>query len=121
MNTPTALAQKRTVWLTLSFGLAGIIAMLTLMPQVEMPAGPRGIDKLYHVAAFAALVFPTSLLRPELWRSAGFLAISYGVVIEIVQPAFARSGDISDLLADVLGVAVGIILGLAARRILGWQ
>ena len=118
MNFLAAFVQKRTVWLTLSFGLAGIIAVLTLIPQVEMPAGPRGIDKLYHVAAFAALVFPTALLRPGRWRSAGFIAILSGGIIEIIQPAVGRSSDMSDLLADALGVAVGILLGLAVRRIL---
>lgn len=110
--------QKQTVWLTLSFGLAATIAVLTLIPQVEMPAGPHGLDKLYHMAAFAALVFPTALLRPGRWRSAGFIAILYGGIIEIIQPAFGRSSDMSDLLADALGVAGGILLGLAARRIL---
>ena len=117
----SAFVQKRIVWLTLSFGLAGTIAVLTLMPQVEIPAGPRGIDKLYHLVAFAALVFPTALLRPERWRCAGLIAILYGGIIEIIQPAFARSSDMSDLLADALGVAVGIGLGLAARRTLNWR
>lgn len=88
------------------------------MPQVELPAGPRGIDKLYHVVAFAALVFPTALLWPDRWRSAGWLAILYGGILEIIQPAFGRSADISDLLADALGVTVGILLGLAARQLL---
>jgi VanZ family protein len=118
MNGTTTFVQKRTVWLVLSLGLAVTIAVLTLMPQVELPAGPPGIDKLYHVVAFAALAFPTALLRPERWRSAGCLAILYGGIIEIIQPAFGRSADISDLLADALGVTVGILLGLAARRIL---
>ncbi len=121
MTTLTAFVQTRAVWLLLSFGIAATIAALTLLPQVQMPAGPRNIDKLYHVAAFAALVFPTSLLRPERWRIAVFIAIFYGGAIEIIQPTLARSGDISDLLADILGVAVGIILGLTARRMLGWR
>ena len=87
------------------------------MRQLEMHAGPRGMDKLYHLEAFAARVFPTALQRPGRWRSAGFIAILYGGIIEIIQPVFGRSSDMSDLLADALGVAVGILLGLAARQI----
>jgi VanZ family protein len=119
MNTITVtFIQNRTVWLLLSIGLAVTVAVLTLMPQASMPVGPQGIDKVYHMVAFAALIFPTAMLRPKRCLAAGCLAILYGGMIEVIQPAFGRSADMSDLLADVLGVATGIFLGLAARRIL---
>ncbi len=114
-------SQNRTVWLILSLCLATIIAVLTLSPQVSMPVAAHGLDKLYHLAAFAALVFPTAMLRPRWWRSVSILAILYGGIIEIVQPVFGRSAEMSDLLADGLGVMIGILLGLAARQLLGWR
>ncbi|MFQ3251754.1 MAG: VanZ family protein [Loktanella salsilacus] len=118
MNTITAtVAHNRTVWLLLSFGLAVTIAALTLMPQASMPVGPQGVDKLYHMAAFATLIFPTALLRPKWCLRFGCLAILYGGLIEAIQPIFGRSADMSDFWADGLGVAMGIFLGLAARRI----
>jgi VanZ family protein len=116
-NITFALIQNRTVWLLLSIGLAATVAVLTLMPQASMPVGPQGIDKVYHMVAFAALIFPTAMLRPKSCLRFGCLAILYGGMIEAIQPAFGRSADMSDLLADVLGVAIGIFLGLAARRI----
>jgi VanZ family protein len=118
MNTITAtFVQNRTPWLLLSLGLAATIAALTLMPQASMPVGPQGVDKLYHMVAFAALIFPTALLRPKWCLRLGCLAILYGGLIEAIQPVFGRSADMSDFWADGLGVAMGIFLGLAARRI----
>jgi VanZ family protein len=118
VNTITAIfAHSRTVWLLLSFGLAATIAALTLMPQASMPAGPQGVDKLYHMVAFAALIFPTVLLRPTWCLRFGCLAILYGGIIEAIQPVFGRSADMSDFWADGLGVAMGIFLGVATRRI----
>jgi VanZ family protein len=111
------LIQNRTPSLLLSVVLAATIAALTLMPQASMPVGPQGVDKLYHMVAFAALIFPTAMLRPKSCLRFGCLAIVYGGIIEAIQPVFGRSADMSDFWADGLGVAMGIFLGLAARRI----
>ena len=117
-NITFPLIQSRTTfWLLLSLGLAATIAALTLMPQASMPVGPQGVDKLYHMVAFAALIFPTALLRPKWCLRFGCLAILYGGIIEAIQPVFGRSADMSNFWADGLGVAMGIFLGLAARRI----
>ena len=118
MNTITStFAQNRIPWLFLSLGLATTIAALTLIPQASMPVGPQGVDKVYHMIAFAALIFPTAMLRPKKCLRFGRLAIVYGGIIETIQPVFGRSADMSDFWADGLGVAIGIFLGLAARRI----
>ena len=118
MNTITAtFVQNRTPRLLLSLGLAATIAALTLMPQASMPVGPQGVDKLYHMVAFAALIFPTAMLRPKSGLRFGCLAILYGGIIEAIQPVFGRSADMSDFWADGLGVTIGIFFGLAARRI----
>ncbi|WP_162791891.1 hypothetical protein [Sulfitobacter sp. DFL-23] len=69
------------------------------------------------MVAFAALIFPTALLRPKWCLRFGCLEILYGGIIEAIQPIFGRSADMSDFWADGLGVAMGIFLGLAARRI----
>lgn len=106
------------MWLLLSLGLAVVIAGLTLMPPGLFPKGPHGIDKLYHASAFAALVFPTAILRPRATGAAASLSLLYGGAIEAIQPLVGRTADISDLIADGLGVLIGIGLGLVARRIL---
>jgi VanZ family protein len=111
-----ALLQTRSSWLAPSFALAVVIGALTLMPQPVAPMGPQWIDKLYHLLAFAALVFPTGFLRPKRLVAAGVLALFYGAAIELIQPAVGRSGELGDLLADGIGILVGIALGLAVRR-----
>lgn len=120
---PAALSRRwiTAVWLVLSLGLAAVIGVLTLMPVAFVPEGPRGVDKLYHALAFAALVFPTASLRPRLLWAVAPLALLYGAAIEIIQPHVGRSGEVADLIADGLGVAIGIGLGLLVRRLLSWR
>lgn len=113
-----ALLQTRAVWLGLSLALTLVIGVLTLMPQPVRPMRLHGIDKLYHLLAFAALTFPTGFLRPRMLVAAGVLALLYGGAIEIIQPAVGRSRELADLLADGVGILLGIALGLAARRLL---
>jgi hypothetical protein len=98
--------------------LAVIIAVLTLAP---MPAGgPAGSDKICHILAFACLAFPLPLVRPRLaiWVVLG--VISYGGLIEMIQPFFGRQAEWADLIADgigaILGATVAHQLGLWLRR-----
>lgn len=109
--------RARRGWLLVSVALAGVIAVATLMPQSQMQVGPVGMDKLYHLLAFAALVFPTALLRPDCLTLVLVLAIGYGGLIELVQPLVGRSTEWADLLADAMGAAVGAGLGLGLRRL----
>ena len=43
-------------------------------------------------------------------------ASAFGAIIELIQPNFNRSAELSDWVADTLGVLIGIGLGLAYRR-----
>lgn len=91
-------------------GLAAVITALTLMPQASMPAAPKVVDKLYHIGAFAALIFPTALVHLR-WRlRAGLLAVLYGGMIEVMQPAFGRTASGANLLADAINLLIGISL-----------
>ncbi len=105
--------------LSLSIVLTGItalvIAALTLMPppETDLPPGP---DKLYHLAAFVFLALPLAIIRPRwnLWMFVLFTA--FGAAIEIVQPYVGRSRELADLLADMAGIAIGMVAGLVIRR-----
>jgi len=77
------------------------------------PDGPHGVDQL---AAFAALLFSTTLLRPQWWLQAGCLAILYGGVIEVIQ-SFDRSARVLTSQPNRLALQ-SALLGLSARRIL---
>ena len=67
--------------------------------------------------AFAALAFP--LARTVRFGLLFVLtgASAFGAIIEFTQPTFNRSAELSDWIADTLGVLIGIGCGLAYRRV----
>ena len=76
------------------------------------PPAPQGSDKLVHFIAFAPLAFP--LARTGRF---GLIPVLIGAIIELIQPTFNRSAEVSDWIADTLGVLIGIGLGLTCRRV----
>jgi hypothetical protein len=88
----------------------------------EIAASAPGGDKLHHLLAFAALVFPAAAIRIRWTLPAMAFAVCYGWVIELIQPNFGRAYDLADLRADALGAMIGGLfgagLGFALRRIM---
>lgn len=104
------------VWLVSTLIIAILIAILTLMPTPHMPRSNSHWDKFAHLTAFLVLVFPTAALWPRVTAWIGLAAVLYGGVIELIQPFTGRSAELGDLLADGIGVGLGIILGASLRR-----
>ena len=94
-----------------------ILTVALLWPINQSPPAPEGIDKLVHLAAFAALVFPLARTGRVSLLLVFIGASAFGGLIELIQPTFNRSTDINDWIADILGVVLGIALGLIYRRI----
>ena len=88
------------------------LTVAMLWPLEAPPPAPQGSDKLVHFIAFAALAFP--LARTGRF---GLIPVLIGAIIELIQPTFNRSAELSDWVADTLGVIIGIGLGLAYRRV----
>ena len=87
------------------------------------PPGPDGpgrllTDKHLHALAFALLVLPTAVTAPRLALRLSPLALAFGGAIELIQPFFDRGAEWGDLLADGIGVAGGLLLGLALYPLL---
>lgn len=104
-------------WLPLTAALALHLAVL-YAPSPDAPSsGVPGQDKAVHVLVFA---LPTwAGLRAGLaarWFVPALLA--HSAVSEIVQALALpeRSGDGWDVLADAVGVAVGVLAFTTARR-----
>ena len=113
---------RRTVTaiaVTATFALGIAISWLTLTPQDLPDLGPTlPVDKLAHVAAFTALILPSSILRPRfLWWTFPLAAL-LGFSIELIQPYVGRSQEWMDVVADGIGLIVGTALGLMTRRFL---
>ena len=88
-----------------------------LWPLDQPAPAPAGSDKIVHFTAFAALAFPLARTGRFGLLPVFISASAFGGAIELIQPSFNRSADVNDWVADVVGVALGIGLGLLYRRL----
>ena len=104
-----------------AFVLVVLVSLGVLFaPADDVPAALPGVDKLVHLLLFGALALTgrwAAIRTPVL--AVGLAA--YGAVSEVLQALtpLARSGSVADLLADVAGIAVGLVcwqVGSALRR-----
>lgn len=79
--------------------------------------GPAGTDKLVHVSVFALLA-ATACRRFGTRPSVVAALVGYAAVSELVQLLALphRSGDWLDLVADAVGVALGVLCALPRSR-----
>ena len=101
--------------ITLILTITLTVAML--WPLESPPPAPDGRDKVVHLIAFAALSFPLARTGRIGLLPVFVGASTFGGLIELIQPTFNRSAAMNDWVADILGVALGIICGLIYRRI----
>lgn len=97
--------------------MAVTILYLALSPQaLQVSIGVN--DRILHFIAFAALILPCAifLARSLVWILP--LTLLFGGAIEILQPDFGRNASWSDFQADALGIAGGVVLGLALRSVM---
>lgn len=100
---------RMTIAMTLLLAMA--IAIGTLTPPDQAPRTPSGVDKLLHFAAFAALIFPAAVLRPDFLRWLLPVGMIYGGMIEIIQPIVGRQAEWGDFIANTLGAFAGAGVG----------
>lgn len=113
-------STSRRVW-----SLLGLIALIVQLVAVYRPSEPAlptslpGLDKFGHAAIFAAPVFclllaSRSIETGRLGRSARWpvpvIFFVHAVVSELIQHAFLahRDGDPFDVLADAVGISLGL-------------
>jgi VanZ family protein len=100
------------------WGCVLAVAVLSLTPVAHLPPQVFDVwDKAQHAFGFAVLTLLGWWAYPARVRAVLAGLLVYGVAIELAQGASGwRHGDVLDWLADAFGVAVGAILGWAARR-----
>ena len=101
-------------WLILSLCILLIITTLSLWPLDNLPLVP-GSDKTHHLIAYAALVLPVALRKPNRWMLLVVFFIFYSGLIELVQPYMNRYGEWLDLLANTAGVVCGVALAAVIK------
>ena len=106
----------------LAIGLSSLIAIgiavLTLTPASAPPLGPIAqSDKVYHVVAFAVLAFPIAFLRPSWLILTVPVYMAFGGLIEIVQPFVGRDRSLTDWVADLIGLGIGVAVGRTVAHV----
>jgi VanZ family protein len=94
-----------------------VVAVLSLVPQDELPATDVS-DKIEHFVAYAGLALLGLWAFPSRWRRLAMGLIAGGILMEVLQATlpFNRQGDVLDALANSAGVVIGLGLSLAVGR-----
>lgn len=100
------------------FAAAVLVQLLVLYaPRVPGPEGVAHVDKLVHLVVFAAVVWTG--------RRVGISALVLGAVLgghavvsEVLQATALgeRTGDVGDVVADLAGVGLGLVVPTGRRR-----
>ena len=106
----TLLTFIRTYWIAFTLITLAAITILSLRPPLEALPDVPGGDKLHHFIAYAALMFPTALRKPNYWKFIGLSFIAFSGAIELLQPYFNRHGEWSDMAANTLGLVCGLLV-----------
>ncbi|MEA3455520.1 MAG: VanZ family protein [Campylobacterota bacterium] len=85
--------------------------LLAVLPQENVPQLTPFNDKGNHFLAFAVLTLLILHAYRVRYFTAFILMMLYGVLIEVSQLfAVNRHGELLDVLADTIGVVIGILL-----------
>jgi VanZ family protein len=113
-------------WLTALIAWAGIIFLLSSLPNPSGPRGPEWQSYLAHTIEYAVFGFLAVRLfadvRPGahlalLAVAAWSLAVLYGISDEFHQSFVAnRHASLVDVVFDGFGAAIGVALGIAVLR-----
>ena len=98
--------------------IAVAILVGTLFPVSQLPEVDGG-DKAAHLIAFALLALPLNLAGHPRWLLLNTGFVLFGGTIEFIQPFVGRHGEWLDLGADMIGVAVGLLVASGLHLIIG--
>lgn len=99
---------------------AALLAICWLAFSAQPPPDlDTGWDKSNHLGAFAVLAFCAERgFGRQAWRRWAPALLGFGIFIELVQSQVpGRSAEVSDVLADAVGIGLGVLLAAAWRRL----
>jgi VanZ family protein len=112
----TTLSFIRRYWISITLFILALITVLSLRPLEKLPPVPGG-DKLHHLIAYALLMIPTALKKPNYWIMIGLFFIGWSGVIELIQPYVNRYGEFRDLAANITGLICGLLVVQLVQRL----
>ena len=99
--------------------VAIVIAALSLVPAEEVP-GPSLNDKIGHVLAYGVLTALAAIgFQTARWSSLAAGVLIYGLAMEALQGLMPLGREASglDVLANLVGVGLGLGLALLSKRL----
>ena len=103
------LKYKKT-WQAVGWMMVVIVVWLSLTPRPPQPPSFLGWDKAQHFVAYGGLMVWYGMSFARHWRWPLFL-VCLGVALEFLQGlGGVRSLDPMDMVANTLGVGIGLIL-----------
>lgn len=104
----------RSLWWSLGVALLLVITALSLLPIGGPDLGLANSDKLQHAFAYVVLtLYFGQLLGAGRGRRIALVVclVAYGVFIEAMQSLLPpRSADLADVVANLAGIAIGLML-----------
>jgi hypothetical protein len=94
------------------FAAAVVVSLVVLFtPASGVPWAPPGVDKVVHAALFAGLAVSGRWAGGDRGPLAALL-VGYAAVSEVLQEwgPVDRTGSVADLLADVAGLLLGMLV-----------
>lgn len=108
-----------SLWQAAGWTMVSLVIWLSLTPHPPQPPAMLSWDKADHLLAYAALMFWFAQSFARRWRWPLFLCV-LGFTLEVLQGLGAvRTFDLYDMVANVLGVMLGLVLAMTpAGRLL---
>ena len=100
--------------------IAGIVGIVVIVMEglITGKPGKVELDKLVHFTGYTIVSLVLVLgLRPLYMIPALLGIVGIGVAAEYVQAMFGRSFEYSDMVANALGTAFGLFLGISIRLV----
>jgi len=115
----TAFRQLRLarLWFLIGSVLIAVTWYFALKPGGP-PAGFPYADKVYHASAFFLLSAWFAGLferRAYLWLAAAMLVLGIGIEIAQYLMPYGRTAEVGDVLADAVGMVLGLLLAVLLR------
>jgi VanZ family protein len=108
-------AARMAWWCLLAASI--VVALWPRTPE----AIDLGWDKANHLVAYAGLTLLGCWTQSWRQRTVALVMIAHGGLVEVLQGFTTyRSAEWADLLADALGIGVGIVLTIVLQRMLRW-
>ena len=112
--------RRPRLWLRAWFAMMALTLVVCLLPMPTLPLTVVHGDKLEHfigyalLSAYAGMLF--EVVRMRRWAYAVLLAL--GALIEGLQTfvPWRSGGDLADMAANALGVAIGMIVASTPLR-----